>query len=255
MATPLLVDYRRGSHELVDPLMARGLDVAETELVGGDLAFEGRGNQGAKVDIGIEFKMLEELVSSLVSQRLQGHQLPKMRAAAVGKKPLYDFAYLLTEGEIHFDKRGLLTKRVGRRDFRPLPGRMTISEFYKRLITLHLCGGLIWLHTHSRRATLELIESLYHTWTDKALDEHTSHLALYQPQPMLAVSDFRDVVSRLPGVSLRNSLALEKAFDGSLRRAFTAGPATWAKIDVMDKNGKTRKFSRKIADKIEEVIR
>lgn len=220
----ILVDYRAGSHELVAPLQRIGLPVEETTLEFGDLAFTGRGEGGKNVSIGIEFKQLSELVASLRSGRLQGHQLPGMRDA-------YDYSWLLIEGELKFNKNGQLLRRVKRAGWRPMPGQMMVGEFLKRLFVLQLCGGLTPLWSQDRHSTLKLIEALYRTWTDHNLDEHKSHIAIYQPPTLLPISQFRRTVSTLPGIGIKLSGDVEKRFKGSIRRAVLAHPDDWMEID------------------------
>lgn len=253
----IVVDRRQGSHELVAPLEARGLEVAETELTtAGDLTWTGRGEGGAPVEVGIEFKTLEEMVDSFHTQRLQD-QVMRMRGAEPGARPLYDYAWLLFEGEVIYDKNGRLLKRVGRREFKLMPGKMTHNELLKRLFVLHLRAGVAWINTESRRETLDVIEALYRTWTDKNLDDHNSHLAIYQPPALVPLSDFRQTVSSacFPGISVRKSLAVENAFGGSLRRAVNAPLEEWAEIEVVDKKGNRKRLGTSIASKIQEKIK
>lgn len=244
----IAVDYRRGSHELVAPLEAMGYDVAETELPFGDIAFTGRGEAGAAVEVGVEFKKLEEFIGSMNTARLQGHQLLGMQTA-------FEFRYLLIEGELFYNKRGQLLKRVGRQEFVPIPGKMGIYELMKRVHVLHLRGGLNPLWARNRRDTLMQLDVLYKVWTDKALDEHTSHLAIYQPPALIPISQFRQTVSTLPGIALRVSLAVERAFDASLRRAFNAGLQQWANIEVIDRKGNSKRLGPKVAERIQEAVR
>lgn len=231
------------------PLEAMGLEVVETELPFGDIAFDGLGNGGKTVTVGIEFKKLEELIGSLRSERIQGHQAPGMQD--------YDFRWLMIEGEVHYDKQGRLLKRVGKHDFIPLKGGMGIGELKKRVLGLHLHWGLNPIWSRNRRESLMEIQVLYRTWTDKPMDEHTSHLGIYQPAAILPVSPFRQAVSGplFPGISLRKSLAVEKAFSGSLRKAANASAETWAKIAVIDKNGDTKRLGMTTAEKIKENMK
>lgn len=250
----IVLDYRAGSGELEEPLSALGLDVHKTEtpdeLPFGDIAFEGRGEENKPVQIGIEFKKLEELVGSLRTNRLQGHQAPGMQDS-------FDFRYLLIEGELHYDKRGRLLKRVGKRDFKPLAGNMGVGELLKRIFVLHLQWGLNPLWTRSRRDTLLFIQMLYRVWTDTALDEHKSHLGIYQPPAIVPLTGFRQTVSGplFPGISLRKSLAVERAFGGSLRKAVNASKDTWARIEVPDKHGKVKRLGTKVAERIVENMK
>lgn len=244
----LLVDYRQGSQELIEPLQQMGLDVDQCDLPAGDISFVGKGEKGKQVTIGVEFKKLDELVGSLRTERLQGHQLLKMQ-------DMYDFKYLLIEGELLIDKAGKLLKRVSRRETRPMHGQLSISEFFKRLNVLHLRGGLNWQILHSRRLILKWIEALYRTWTDKALDEHKSHLALYSPPPIVPISEFRDVVRRFPRVGFKASLAVEQAFGGSLKRAVMASEEEWAAIATTAKDGKRKRLGMEAAKAIRAFLK
>ena len=219
----LLVDYHVGSIELRAPLRRMGLP-AEKGDIPADLAWEGRGEKGVPVMVGVEFKKLGELVQSFRSQRLQGHQLLKMREN-------FDFCYLLVEGELRYDTKGQLLKRAGRQDFKRLPGAMDVSELLKRLCVLHLCGGLNLIWARTRVDSLHWISALYRTWTDCDLNQHTSHIAIYQAPTLAPVSEFRAFISRIDGISLRKSLSIEKHFGGSIRRAVNASVAEWMSID------------------------
>lgn len=250
---PLLrVDYRGGSKDLIEPLLEMGLPVVEDDMPSGDIVFTGRGEKGVPVEIGIEFKKLGELIGSLQTQRLQGHQLLKMRKA-------FAFSYLLTEGELMWNSQGVLTKwaRVrGVRTLVPIPGNMRVNEFLKRIHVLHLRGGLNPLWSPNRQDTLKQIEVLYRVWTDQDLDEHKSHLAIYQAPMLLEATQFRKTVHTLPEVGLRVSGAAEKKFDSSLRKAICLSTIDdWANIETTDKHGNTKRLGEKTARKIMEAIR
>ena len=230
----LLVDRRAGSKELVKPLRKKGLDVVETELEFGDVAFNGKGDAGRDVQIGIEYKRLSDAVSSMRSGRLEGHQLLGMRGAEPGTEPLYDFAYLLLEGEVLYDGRGVLLERKvrrGRHELQPLHGTMNVAEFKKRLHVLHLRGGLNTIYARTFEQSVDELEILYRVWTDKALDEHSSHLAIYNAPPLIPVSNCRRTLATLPGLSYVRSAAAQRKF-GSIRRAVCASVADWANLDV-----------------------
>jgi len=77
MEWPSDIDKRDGSDYLCEPLKQLGLRRISTSPFA-DLAFTGRGNDDAPIEVGIEFKKLDDLVTSLRSGRLQGHQLPGM---------------------------------------------------------------------------------------------------------------------------------------------------------------------------------
>ena len=242
----LWVDYRSGSHELLDPLRKMGLPAEETTLAFGDLAFIGRGDGGTPVDVGVEFKKLGECVTALRTNRLQGFQAPGMRET-------YDFCWLLVEGELLYNKRGQLMRRAGRRVLKRLPGQMTINELNKRLLGLHLRGGLNPWHTQNRVCTLKWIEALYRSWTDEDFDKHTSHLGIYRAASVVPISPFRTFIGGLPNVGLRVSKAAEKQF-GSIRRAINAPVREWASLVLPDDSGKLRRFGEKDAQKLDNFL-
>ena len=218
----ILLDKRAGSHELKAPLTALGLPVEETTLDYGDLLFEGRGEQGKPVTVAIEYKKLSELVTSLRTGRLQGHQALGMQT--------FDFRWLLIEGELFYDKRGKLLRRKGRRAFLPMHGGMTVSELFKRLFVLQLRLGITPFLTPHRRDTLKFIEALYHTWTDQSLDEHKSHIAVYDPPTLIPLSDERKLYMRLPGIGVKTSKLIEQHFAAPYQ-AFNASRNEWTAIE------------------------
>lgn len=244
----ILVDNRKGSAELEAPLTAIGLPVRSTRLEYGDVAVEGRGEGGKPIKIGIELKTLPDLVASLRSGRLQGHQLPGLRET-------YTYSFLLVEGELHYSKKGLLTRRVGAYQFRPLGGHMTVNELFKRVVVLYLRGGLLPLWVATRRDTIQVITALYQTFTDKNLDEHTSHLGVHQPPALVKVSDFRRAIMQWPGIGLHMSKAAELEFGGSLIRAAIAQAHVWATIATTDTHGKTKQFGEAKAEKLMTFLR
>ncbi len=243
----IYVDDRAGSKELIAPLLKEGLPVESTRLDFGDLMWEGRGEGGKPVTIGVEFKQLGELVGSLRSQRLQGYQLHGMRD---GPKPVFDFAYLLIEGELLYGTDGGLLRRKGKRAFAPMAGSMSVSELFKRVFVLHLRGGLNPWWSSCRRDTLQAISALYHTWTDTDLDKHKSHLGIYNAPSLIPISDCRRCLYTFPGIGMRASLAVEQHFGGSLKRAVNASIETWAEIRTTDDSGNQRRLGTKIASQI-----
>jgi ERCC4-type nuclease len=238
----LLVDPRDGSKELFTPLQAAGLPV-ELVTIDADLAFIGKGYEGKSVDVGVEFKTLNECVAAMRTERLQGVQAPRM-------VDVYDYRYLLVEGELLFNKTGQLMRRAGKRTLRPLAGSMTLGEFLKRIHVLFLCSGMVFIHSHSRRETIRHIEALYRVWTDTNLDEHKSHLGVYSPPTPVPINEFRRAVMQWPGIGFRTSLAVEQKFNKSIRRASLATVQDWASITTTDERGRGRRFGEKAAQRI-----
>ena len=242
----IFVDYRAGSKELIAPLRKLGLPVEETTLEFGDVMWEGRGEKGAPVLVGIEFKKLEELVAAIRTERLQGHQL-------LGMRDTFKFSYLMYEGEILFDKTGQLLERkkgrFGKDRFVPMPGQMTINELTKRVHVLHLCGGLTPVWTFDRTHTLQTILALYRTYTDKDLDKHKSHIAAYEAPPIRPINGLRRTLKTFPEIGMKASLAAQLKF-GTLRDATNATVEDWATLEVLDDKGKVRRLGTSVAEKI-----
>lgn len=224
----ILVDYRedsenKGSKGLWDDLKKTSLPIEQTSLEGGDLMFVGNGPADSDVSVGVEFKKLRDLISSIRTKRLQAVQIPKLLQ--------YDFRFIIVEGEWRHDEQGRVTLRSGWREWKPAPGAMSASELDRTLLGLTLRCGIFVQQTLTRRDTLRWIESLYRDFTDKKWDEHTSHSGVYRPATIAPLSDFRATVSTFPGVGIKTSKLVEDHFRGRLRNAVKAGVGEWSKID------------------------
>jgi ERCC4-type nuclease len=241
----IFVDYRAGSKELIEPLRKLGVEVEKTTLDYGDLMWEGRGEKGAPVLVGVEFKQLRELVQALRSERLQGYQMKGMRDT-------YKYSYLMVEDPLMYDRGGMLLRRAGRHRLAPMAGQMTVQELLKRKNVLHLCGGLNPIFTQCRKDSLQEILALYRTWTDVDLDKHKSHIAAYEAPSLITISDVRRTLKTLPHIGNRASLAVEQHFGGNLARALNAHLDEWAGIMIVDDKGKQRRLGLKVAQAIVE---
>jgi hypothetical protein len=113
--------------------------------------------------------------------------------------------------------------------------------------------------TPTRRDTVRFIMALYRFWTDKDLDEHKSHLAIYSPDLDRAlavpISDFRRTVAQLPGIGYRTSAAVEAAFGGSFRKMMRAGLDDWANLKTRSDDGSERKLGPARAKQIMEALK
>lgn len=244
----IFVDSRAGSHELVEPLQGLGLPVEETTLEFGDIAFEGRGPNATPLAIGIEVKKLPDLIGSLRTGRLQGHQL-------VGMTNVYNYSWLLIEGELLVGKDGRLERRARYGSVRrtPYPGQMTAGELLKRLHVMQVCAGLTPLWASTRQLTLLQIEMLYRVWTDRAFEEHRSYVATYTPPSLVPISRMRHMLEQLPKVGHSASLAAQKAFR-SIRRAVNAPEDAWADLRLTDRHNHTKRLGTKAARAIQEAL-
>lgn len=249
----IYVDGSVGSLELIDPLRKKGLSVEKAKLRSGDLWWLGRGEGGAPLRIGIEFKKIADVVQSLATERLQGHQLLKMHQEGPGDGRGYDRCYLLIEGDFGHDVQGGGTMFRKKRTVKA-PGIGNAMELEKRLFNLQTRGGLITRHTASRRDTLRVIEAWYHYWCDRDLDKHKSHLAIYAPdmdkRMKEVISPHRAFFAGLPGISYERSIAISEYFNDDPEALMAASVAELAEIMTMDEKGKTRRLGEAQAQKV-----
>ena len=243
----VIVDERVGSKDLAEPLMEMGLDVEVMALPFSDICFEGRGDNDVPVFVGVELKKLPDLISSLRSGRLSGHQLP-------GLLGTFDFHFLLVEGTWRPDAKGRITTPRRYSQWSTLPG-MNVAEMEKRVLTLELMGGLRVRHTGSRPVTLHFIANLYRWFNDQSMDRHTSHLTPHTAHGFLPLSDFRQTVMRLPGIGMKASKAVEDYFNANLQDAVNATVADWAEILTVDKQGRPKRLGTKTAQRIVNFCR
>lgn len=233
----LLIDAAIGSRELEDPLLRAGLPVVVTHLDFGDVVFSGRGESGKPLYIGIELKKIGEFVESIHSKRFQGHQL-------LGLTRDFDRRYLILEGDYHHDSRGRAVVFRGKGGPKPLPGAQSAVALEQEILNIQTRGGVWVRHTTGRRDTCRFIEAVYRYWTDKDLDQHKSHMAVYAPDLdrglLTPTSDFRRVlVVLLPGIGLTTSKAVETRCmvnsKPSLRKMLSLAEQDWASIETVTK--------------------
>lgn len=233
------VDNRIGSKDLLTDLQRFGVPAELTRLQFADVAFVGRGLHGCPVCIGVELKETQDLITSLQSSRFVGHQLH-------GLLDTYDRAWLLTEGTWMDSAEGVLmelsdfgweTATSGTRQ------PMMTRSLDKQLLSITIRGGINHWHCQTRRDTIRFLSSLYHWWSDKDLDDHRSHEAIYHPPPdraqMIAPSQFVTTISTLPGVGWEKSRAAESRF-GSIRNAVDASAVDWTTVPGIGKTIATR---------------
>ena len=236
----ILVDEKGGSagrqaiiKDLLNPLLAMGLPAQLVNLASADIAFTSKDG----LDIGIELKRLDggstDLIQSLRSGRLSGHQIPKM----LGPQGAYDYAFLVIEGQWQHDDDGQVAVYQGKkRGWVKARGRMSASELEKKLLTLEIKYDRLYIkNLNSRRDTLRFICNCYRWWSDKSLAGHKSHLQVHETETIQPISDYRALYMRLPHVGYTLSLAVENHFKGGPRQAWNASVAEWAEITTGEK--------------------
>lgn len=227
----IYIDDRIGSKDLY-PLLPKNSSVL-TRLEYGDAAFLGRGVDDLPVSIGIERKRLNDLLTSMTSGRLSGHQIPGLVSS-------YDIVYLVVEGLWracpnngileHPRARGWCAVKLGARTF-------MAKEIWSYLNTLQVLAGLYVWRSGTARATAQYLANLYHWWNSKPMDAHKSHLAPHIACMSLntkKASLVQRVAAELPGVGFGKSKQIAKRF-GSLMELVMAGEEDWRGIDGIGK--------------------
>jgi ERCC4-type nuclease len=219
----ITLDERTGS-----ALLLRFLPAARIgRLEFGDASFIGRGAGNVPVAVGIERKTLTDLVGSMESGRLSGHQLPGLMSS-------YGVVYLVVEGISRSQGGGVQALLGGKwRDLGVGDGALD-----KYLNTMEVLAGVIVRQTTSVQRTAELIHHLYEWW-GKDWDSHRGHLAFPDFIPrdralLVKPSLLRRVAKELPGIGWERSGEVEKHFK-SIMDMVLANEEEWRKIPGIGK--------------------
>lgn len=168
----ILVDSRTGSVEIA-PLLQKPI-VCHLEYA--DFAFSGNGPSGP-VNVGIERKALVDLLQSMTSGRLSGHQL-------IGLTQQYDWVYLLVEGIWRPDRHTGLLQHINRQGKWAAVSqgsrRFMARDIYSFINTLQVMCGVITVVTSNHWETAMWLTAC-HGWWNKDWDKHRSHLQFQKP--------------------------------------------------------------------------
>lgn len=185
----ILVDRRVGSAELVPVLEFQGLKTEITDLAFGDIAFEGHGPRGLCM-IGIERKVLRDMIQSMRSGRFSAHQLP-------GMVQTYDFGYLIVEGGFRGNPQtGIIEEytRLGQtRELLLGSTRYMFRELDNYLNSLELRTPIHIKRTLDPNDTAVAVANLYHHWNDKTWDRHRAHTGFYSDSSYVLLSKENDI--------------------------------------------------------------
>lgn len=227
------IDPRAGSGPLLPLMKTRGVREAHhASLSYGDIHIEGRGPEGMPLNIGIEYKKLEDLIACIGNGRLTGHQVPGMLAS-------YDVCWLLVEGIWRENRESGLIEVPRSSAWRPLPaGRgITARALEGFLSTLTYKTGVNVMRTGTISQT---VDWLYHQnlwWTGKAYDEHRAHLSFDNSAAIASLvrpSTVRRVANTLPGIGYDRSAAVARHFSSVVELAM-ADESDWTSIPGIGK--------------------
>lgn len=225
----ILVDDRAGSKELADLLN----DSILTTLEYGDVAFMGNGPTG-EIKIGAERKAINDLIQSINSGRLSGHQLP-------GLLETYDKVYLLVEGYWRANRKDGRVEVLRHGKFKPLgDSKFTSKRVWGYLTALNASTGVTVFTTSDMGETALLIEEL-HQWWNQKWEKHHSATMMNKLNPPTAYlrpgkpSLIRRIAVELPGIGYYRVRNVEEAFGESVKKMFEASEEEWLDIKGIGK--------------------
>jgi len=236
------VDDRTGSKELF-PLLPDPKRMERLEY--GDFAWLGRGPNGPEM-VGVERKKISDLVASMESGRLSGHQL-------LGLTTAYDRVYLLVEGEWRPRQPDGILEIYTHKRWHPYDygsRRYMARDIYNFINSLVAACGLMYWKTDTPWQTAHWIADTY-TWWQKEWERHRSFQKAHVPPPQYAqlrppIPIVR-VAMAFTGVGYDKARALSKVFhtplellladDKDLMKAEGIGPKL---ASVISREGKEK---------------
>lgn len=225
----ILIDDRTGSAEL-EPHISP--PKALCHLPFADVCWSGHGPQGP-VSVGVERKRIDDLLQSMTSGRLSGHQV-------IGLRENYDYIYLLVEGMWRPDQHtGILQKFRGSGRWSSISHgsrRFMARDVYNFLNTMSVICGLHVVTTANIQESGRWIDSSF-AWWSKPWKRHTSHqqfhvsnlpASINRPNPTTRLALQLDGVgpdkAKALGFAFRTPLDLSLASEDQLRRVPGIGP-------------------------------
>lgn len=226
---PVMIDSRIGSNDLYPLLQQRRVPVELCKLRFADVALVGNGPAGNSVFIGVERKRIRDLIASLMTGRMAGHQLP-------GLVEEYPYRWVVVEGAFKTSDRGTIEIPKGHGKWEDLGFDAVGLEGY--LLTLEMKGGCFIKRSYDVRETVQFVEGLFNWWVKKTWDEHHSHLAMYTPPEALVLAKpalVRRWAKELKGIGFDKSGPIAERFKTGLGLAC----ATEAELREVPGVGKT----------------
>ena len=201
----ILVDNRIGSKEIA-PYINNPTNICRMDYA--DFAFVGNGPHGL-VKIGVERKTIPDLLQSMTSGRLTGHQL-------IGMRENFDYIYLLLDGKFRASKDGMVQICTNRywRDIDYGRRKFMIRELYAFIQSLQILCNMNVAQVSNEKDSGKWLDSAYGWWA-KPWKKHKSHLqfqkiinavCLYKPSLVTRM------VYQLDGVGYEKAQALGYRF-------------------------------------------
>ena len=169
---PILIDDRVGSRDLVDDgyMDTLGVPYELTRLASADFVITGNGQNNELITIGIERKVVDDLIASIDEGRVTNLQLINMAET-------YQQAYLLIEGMYRLGRDNVIEKVVGN-NWRPVMNKnMTFTRLLGSIIHIEQTGVKV-IHTNSSYETAVSLRAI-HSWWSKPWQDH-EYQEIYQ---------------------------------------------------------------------------
>lgn len=218
----ILIDYRRGSKELA-PYIHSKHEIATLEY--GDVSFVGLGDN-APAFVCVERKVIGDLVQSMASGRLSGHQL-------IGMMEKFTHIYLLVEGIWRPNPESGILEKWRNKGWAPVhhgKRKYMARDIYNYINTLAAICGVIPVFTSSIQQSGYWIDCVWNWW-QKSWKDHKSHLKFHRqevkPKHKESVilrrpTAFERIVSGISNVSWTTATELQKHFKTVMQLALAS---------------------------------
>lgn len=225
----MIIDKRDGS---------RGLSYCEALLHNctldtlefGDVMLTGHGPDDTTISVGVEVKSVHDLLQSISTGRLAGHQIP-------GLVKTYGHSWLLVYGNARPGKDNYLeVNRQGRWQHFRL-GRQPVPWSYLEgfLLTLQLFTPVKVKWVYNEEEAAKWI-SVFDRWLSKKWDKHKAMQVFNESQAQAAPvgadpveAQMAKIAAQLPGVGWTRAWAAARHFQ-SVNEMMTAPRETWEEI-------------------------
>lgn len=250
----ILVDDRAGSSDLYPFIKSLTPDVCMTRLEFGDIAWTGSGPDDTNINVGVEHKDINDVLTVMLDGRFAAHQLP-------GLIDSYDRIWLMVEGSYRPDPKSgtLQSRRKGQWvDVRRNGNFMMYRDLLHWFMTLEMQAGVRVVRTFDSKESARWLVAAHSWFVNKGWDEHKTLKQFHVPNPPVAALAKPNVVRRvakeLSAVGWERSGPIAAHF-GTVARMINAPAEEWASIVVgTNKIGVTHTVGKNRAVKIVNEI-
>lgn len=250
----IYIDDRVGSKELKGHI-AKGIPTKLTRMDFGDVSFLGNGPNNSPMAVGIERKTITDLLSSMTSGRLSGHQL-------VGLLQSYGVVYILVEGIFQTDPKSGLITRYRNKGWVPI--ELGTQRFMGRAVnnylnTLSILCGINVVRTSNLHASGMWISDTY-KWWEKDYDKHSAHKSFVITKPGITMSKppfIQRVIKEFTGIAWTHSENISKVFPTLIDLALASEEDLKRELVKLPRIGKVlaSNLARSMRKEITEIVR